>query len=115
LNKEFTVKFKYSSDEELKQIVIRLYTGQLVTSGQAARMLHIDKESFLSQLERYQVAVHKLDTDEVVSKMQTNNDKAISLVRDIVRKAKMTNQGRAPHFWSRSDMIDVIERIIKVA
>jgi hypothetical protein len=47
--------------------------------------------------------------------MQTNNDKAISLVRDIVRKAKMTNQGRAPHFWSRSDMIDVIERIIKVA
>jgi len=114
LNKDFTIKFKCSSDEELKQIVIRLYTGQLVTSGQAARMLHIDKESFLSELERYQVAVHKLDTDEVVSKIQTENDKAISQVREIVRKVKMTNQGRTPHFWSRSDMVDVVQKIIEV-
>ncbi len=114
MNKDFTVKFKYSSDEEVKQIVIRLYIGQLVTSSQAAGMLHIDRESFLSELERYKVAVHKLDTDDLVSKIQTENDKAISLVRDIVGKAKGRNQGRTPHFWSRSDMIDVMEQIIKV-
>lgn len=115
MKQDFTVKFKCSSDEEVKQKVIGLYTGRLITSGVAAQMLHIDRESFLSELNRYQVALHKLDTGEVVSKIQTNDDKAISLIRDILRKAKVSNQGRTPHFWSRFDMIDVIERIIKVA
>ncbi len=105
---------KYSSDEDLKLIFVKLYAGQLITFESAIQVLKIDRKSFLSELERYQVAVHKLDSDEVVSKIQTENDKAISLVRDIVRKAKVTNQGRTPHFWSRSDIIDVMEQIIKV-
>lgn len=114
MEKDFVFKMKYSSNEDLKLIFVKLYAGQLVTLESAIRVLKIDRESFLSELERYQVTVHKLDTDEVVSKIQTENDKTISLVRDIVRKAKMTNQGRTPHFWSRSDMIDVMEQIIKV-
>ena len=114
MNKDFTIKFKCSSDEEIKQKVISLYSGGLITSGAAAQILCIDRELFLSELERYKVAVHKLDTDDLVSKIQTENDKVISLVRDIVGKAKGRNQGRTPHFWSRSDMIDVMEQIIKV-
>lgn len=114
MEKDFVLKMKYSSDEDLELIFVKLYAGHLVTLNSAIQILKIDRESFLSQLERYQVAVHKLDTDEVVSKIQTENDKAISLVRDVVGKAKMTNQGRTPHFWSRSDMVDVIKKIIEV-
>jgi hypothetical protein len=85
-----------------------------MTIDTATQILSIDRESFLLELNRHQVAVHNLDSDELISKIQTGNDKAISQVRDIVRKAKMHNQGRTPHFWVRSDMVDLIQQIIKI-
>jgi hypothetical protein len=114
MDKDLTVKFKYSSDEEFKRLLIKLYAGQLMTSNSAAKMLRIDKESFLSEVRRYQVAVNCLDTDEVVSKMQRENDKKISKVLEIVSRAKMMNQGKSPHFWGRPDMINMIQQIIEV-
>lgn len=115
MNKYLTVKFKYSSDEEFKHLLMKLYIGQLMTSNTATKMLRIDKESFLSEVSCYQnqISIRNFDTDDFVSKMQRENDKAISKVREIVRKAKMQNQGRTPYFWSRSDVIGVIEQIIK--
>ncbi len=113
MNYDVTIKFENSSSEERKRMFIKLYAGQLIASGTAAKMLGISKELFLSEASRYQVAVNCLDTDEVVSKMQRENDKAISKVRDIVSRAKMMNQGKSPHFWGRPDMINMIQQIIE--
>ncbi len=113
MNRDLIIKFKYSSDEELKQKVIKLYAGQLINSDTAIQMLGISKELFLSEVNRYQVAVNCLDTDEVVSKMQRENDKAISKVREIVSKARNLNEYRTPHFWGRPDMINMIQQIIE--
>lgn len=113
MNYDVTIKFENSLSEERKRTFIKLYAGQLITSGTAVQMLGISKELFLSEVNRYQVAVSCLDTDEVVSKMQRENDKTISKVREIVSRAKMVNQGRTPHFWGRPDMINMIQQIIE--